>query len=209
VKLAYLPAFGQVDLRVVASGKDQGEADEKARRLVRHIEKAVGDFAYGRDEDTLASVVGQLLKDNDKSLSVAESCTAGQLGMAITNIPGASSYFMGGTLAYSNEVKRSQLEVPEEVLVKHGAVSDECAVAMATGCRKLFGTDYALSITGIAGPEGGTLEKPVGTTYVGLASAHNTFARHYRFGDDRQINRARAVNTALELLRREILDIGE
>jgi nicotinamide-nucleotide amidase len=209
VKLAYLPQFGQVDLRVVASGADQDEADDKARRLVRHVEKAIGEYAFGRDEDTLAGVVGQLLKDNDKTLAVAESCTSGQLGMAITDVPGASSYFMGGTLAYANEVKQKQLGVSEEILVKHGAVSEECAVAMAAGCRKLFGADYALSITGIAGPEGGTDEKPVGTTYIGLASAHSTFARHFLFGDYRMINRTRAVNTALELLRREILDIGE
>ncbi len=209
VKLAYLPQFGQVDVRVVAGGADRAEADDKARRLVRHVDKAIGDYAYGRDEDSLAGVIGQLLKDNDKTLAVAESCTSGQLGMAITDVPGASHYFMGGTLAYSNDVKQAQLGVPKEILAKHGAVSEECAVAMATGCRKLFGTDYALSVTGIAGPDGGTEDKPVGTTYIGLASAHSTFARHFRFGDYRLINRTRAVNTALELLRREILDIGE
>jgi len=209
VRLAYLPAFGQVDLRVVASAQEQSEADEKAERLVRHVEKAVGKYLYGRDDDTLAGVIGQLLKDNDKTLAVAESCTAGQLGMAITDVPGASSYFIGGLLAYANEVKTEQLGVSEEIIVEHGAVSEECAVAMATGCRKLFGTDYALSVTGIAGPEGGTDDKPVGTTYIGLASAHSTMATLFRFGTDRHINRTRAVNAALEMLRREILDIRD
>jgi len=207
LKLAYLPAFGQVDLRVVSGARHQIEADDKAERLVRHIEKAVGKHIYGRDDDTLAGVIGQLLKDNDKTLAVAESCTAGQLGMAITDVPGASTYFVGGLLAYANEVKTTQLGVTEQILIDHGAVSEECALAMATGCRKLFGTDYALSITGIAGPDGGTEEKPVGTVYVGLASAHTTTARLFKFGNDRTSNRTRAVNSALEMLRREILDI--
>jgi len=209
VKLAYLPHFGAVDLRVVAAAPQAVEAEARAERLVRHIEKSVGNYIFGRDEDTLAGVVGRLLKDNDKTLAVAESCTAGMLGMAITDVPGASAYFIGGLQAYANEVKTAQLGVSEQILSEHGAVSEECAVAMAAGCRKLFGSDYALSITGIAGPDGGTDEKPVGTTYIGLASAHAAYARHFRLGTERQINRTRAVNTALELLRREILDITE
>lgn len=208
VKLAYLPHCGSVDLRVISTAKEKEEAESKAGRLVKHLEKAVGKYIYGRDDDTLAGVVGQLLNDNDKTLAVAESCTAGQLGMAITDIPGSSSYFIGGVLAYANEVKERQLEVSNEILVKYGAVSEECAVAMAAGCRNAFGTDYALSITGIAGPDGGTEDKPVGTTYIGLASAHATYARLFRFGSDRSMNRTRAVNSALEMLRREILDIS-
>ena len=145
--------------------------------------------------------------DNDKTLSVAESCTGGQLGMTVTAAPGSSAYFVGGCLAYANEAKRAQLKVPGDVIETHGAVSEECAIAMAVGCRETFNTDYALSITGIAGPEGGSDEKPVGTTYIGLASAHNTFARLFRFGRDRAVNRTRAVYAALELLRRDILDI--
>ncbi len=209
VKLAYLPQFGSVDLRVIARAAEPAEADDRAGKLVRHVEKAVGSHIYGRGDDTLAGVVGQLLRDNDKTLAVAESCTAGQLGMAITEVPGASSYFVGGLLAYDNEVKVSQLGVAEDTLAEHGAVSEACAVAMATGCRRLFETDYSLSITGIAGPDGGTADKPVGTTYIGLASAHATFAKLFRFGNDRTMNRAWAVNAALEMLRREILDIEE
>jgi nicotinamide-nucleotide amidase len=209
VKLAYLPHYGSVDLRVIATAANAVEAEASAEKLVRHIESTVGGHIFGHDDDTLAGVVGQLLKDNDKTLAVAESCTAGQLGMTITDVPGSSAYFVGGVLAYSNDVKEHQLDVPPDILAEHGAVSEECAVAMATGCRKLFGTDYALSITGIAGPDGGTEEKPVGTTYVGLASAHVTVAKRFRLGRDRTINRARAVNCALEMLRREILDIRD
>ncbi|MEW5794958.1 MAG: competence/damage-inducible protein A [Candidatus Zixiibacteriota bacterium] len=207
VKLAYLPHFGSVDLRIIATAASKLDADEKAARLARHVEKAVGNYIYGRDDDTLAGVVGQLLRDNDKSVAVAESCTGGQLGMAITDIPGASVYFRGGVVAYDNDVKTAQLGITEDILNQHGAVSEECALAMATGCRKLFKSDYALSITGVAGPDGGTELKPVGTTYIGLASAHTAYAKHYRFGTERPINRTRAVNAALELLRRDILDI--
>ncbi len=207
VKLAYLPSHGSVSLRVIASDEIKAEADSKARDLVRHLEKTVGKYIFGRDEDTLEGVVGQLLLDNDKTLSVAESCTGGQLGMTVTAAPGSSAYFVGGCLAYANEVKTSQLKVPDEVISTHGAVSEECAAAMAQGCRKSFNTDYALSITGIAGPEGGSEEKPVGTTYIGLSSAHKTSARLYRFGKDRAINRTRSVYAALELLRRDILDL--
>ena len=207
VKLAYLPHYGVVDLRVVATGQTKAESDQKAEKLARYLEKTVGNHVFGRGDDSLAAVVGRLLKDNDKTLAVAESCTAGQLGMEITDVPGASAYFLGGLEAYSNDVKLAQLGVPEEVLSEHGAVSEECALAMATGCRKLFKSDYALSITGIAGPDGGTDDKPVGTTYIGLTSAHAAYAKKYRFGLDRRMNRTRAVNAALEMLRREILDI--
>lgn len=209
LKLAYLPSFGQVDLRVVGTAQNQVEADDKTKRLVKHVEKAVGKHIYGRDDDTLAGVVGQLLGDNDKTLAVAESCTAGQLGMTITDVAGASSYFVGGLLAYADDVKTAQLGVDEQILIDHGAVSEECALAMATGCRKLFESDYALSVTGIAGPGGGTDEKPVGTIYVGLASAHTTTARLFRLGNDRTSNRTSAVNRTLEMLRKEILDIAD
>lgn len=207
VRLAYLPSHGSVSLRVMATDENQDEADLKAKDLVRYLEKVVGKYVFGRGEDTLEAVVGQLLIDNDKTLSVAESCTGGQLGMTVTAAAGSSDYFVGGCLAYANEVKTAQLGVPAEIIETKGAVSEECAEAMAAGCRRMFNTDYALSITGIAGPDGGTEEKPVGTTYIGLSSAHTTFARLFRFGKDRAVNRTRAVYAALELLRRDILDI--
>lgn len=208
VRLAYLPSYGGVDLRVLATADTAEEAAEKAQRLVVHLEKTGGKYIYGRDIDTLEGIVGQLLLDNDKTLAVAESCTAGQLGALITSVSGSSQYFLGGVIAYHNDVKIDKLEVPREVIDEHGAVSEECAVAMASGCRNLFGADYALSITGIAGPDGGTAEKPVGTTWIGLASAHTKRARCFNFGKRRDINRARASYAALELLRRDILDIG-
>ncbi|MBU0985115.1 MAG: competence/damage-inducible protein A [candidate division Zixibacteria bacterium] len=207
VRLAYLPGFSGVDLRVMASAADPEEGAQKAGKLVDYLERTVGKYIYGRDSETLEAIIGQLLGDNDKTLGVAESCTAGQLGMIITSVPGSSRYFFGGVLAYANDVKVNQLGVSPELLNEQGAVSEECAVAMAQGCRSLLGTDYALSITGIAGPEGGSNEKPVGTSYIGLASAHAARARLFNFGTERHAIRARASYAALEMLRREILDI--
>jgi len=207
VKLAYLPSYGGIDLRVMAIGENDDEATEKAQKLVRFLELVCGRYIYGRDDDTLESVVGQLLKDNDKTLAVAESCTAGQLGMLITSVPGSSAYFLGGVIAYSNDVKETQLSVEPKIIKQHGAVSEQCAKAMAEGCRKALECDYALSITGIAGPEGGSEQKPVGATFIGLSAVHGTYAKQFNFGTHRESNRARASYAALELLRREILDI--
>lgn len=207
VRLAYLPSYGGVDLRILATADDRQDATDKALRLVRHLEESCGRYIYGRDDDTLEGVIGQLLIDNDKTLTVAESCTGGQLGQVITSVSGSSGYFLGGVIAYADEVKRNQLGVDEDILEKHGAVSEPCAVAMAVGCRKLLGSDYALSITGVAGPAGGSEEKPVGTTFVGLASAHASYARKFNFGAKRDTGRTRATYAALEMLRREILDI--
>ncbi|HWR83833.1 MAG TPA: competence/damage-inducible protein A [Candidatus Deferrimicrobium sp.] len=207
VRLAYLPSYGGIDLRIMASGESADNADAKAQRLARCLESVVGRYIYGGNDDTLEGVVGQLLKDNDKTLAVAESCTAGQLGMLITSVPGSSAYFVGGIVAYSNDVKTSLLSVDPAIIAQYGAVSEECAKAMADGCRKQLACDYALSVTGIAGPDGGTDDKPVGTTFIGLSSAHGSYCRKFNFGTHRESNRARASYAALELLRREILDI--
>lgn len=207
VKLAYLPSYRGVTLRIMATADDQSVAEEKAETLARALEKAIGKHVFGRGDDTLEGVVGQLLRDNDRTLSVAESCTGGQLGEVITSIAGSSAYFMGGVQAYSNKVKVNMLGVPLEIIDRHGAVSEECARAMADGCRDRFETDYALSITGIAGPDGGSDEKPVGTVYVAVSSMHSTKVKRFHLGTTRDIIRCRAVYSAIEMLRREILDI--
>lgn len=207
VRLAYLPAYSGVDLRLYAEADNELEAREKVQAVERYLEKVCGKYIYGYDLDTLESVIGQLLKDNDKTVSVAESCTGGELGRQLTSIPGSSAYFVGGVLSYTNQAKIEKLGVHPDVIGEHGAVSEECAQAMAEGCRHEFATDYAVSITGIAGPGGGTEEKPVGTTYIAVASAHNTRVKLFRLGADRQVNRHRSVYAAMEMLRREILDI--
>ena len=207
VRLAYLPHPGGVDLRVMAEADSKDDADKRVANLVRQLESVIGKYVFGYNDDTLEAVVGQLLKDNDKSLAVAESCTAGQLGALVASVPGSSAYFVGGIIAYSNQVKISTLRVNPEIIDKHGAVSEECALAMAKGCRDVIESDFALSITGIAGPEGGTDDKPVGITFIGLASAHTSYAKKFSFGTSRNVNRQRASYAALEMLRRDIRDI--
>jgi nicotinamide-nucleotide amidase len=208
VKLSYLPAPSSIELRILATSDNEEDARRKVTDLERYLESVIGKYIFGRNEDTLEAVVGQLLADNDRTLSVAESCTGGGLGQLITGVPGSSRYFLGGIVAYANDVKISQLDMDPKILDEHGAVSEECAMAMAAGCRKRFESDYALSITGIAGPNGGTEDKPVGTTFVGLSSLHDTYAKKFNFGFRRASVRERAGYAALELLRREILDIS-
>lgn len=191
----------------MAAGETDDQALQKAQALQRYLESVCGRYIYGHDDDTLEGIVGQLLVDNDRTLTVAESCTGGHLGMTITSVPGSSRYFLGGVLAYSNDVKVRQLGVDEKIMAEHGAVSSECAIAMATGVRRLLNSDYALAVTGIAGPDGGTDTKPVGTIFVGLASPHGAYAKEWHLGTNREYNRSRSVYAALELLRREILDI--
>ena len=207
VKLAYLPSESGVDLRIVATADSKEKAESKAQKLVKQIEKKVGRFVYGYDSDSLQSVTGQLLSDNDKLLAVAESCTGGKLGEIITSVPGSSGYFAGGIIAYSNEVKISELGVKKTTLNKYGAVSAETAIEMALGARKRFSADFALSITGVAGPGGGSDDKPVGLTFIGIATAQKSYAKEFNFGRDRETNRARASYAALELLRKDILDL--
>lgn len=207
VKLAYLPGFSGVDLRVTVRVEDVDEADKKLLNHTQKLERIAGKYIYGRDKDTLEDVVAQLLKDNDRTISVAESCTGGQLGMLLTSVPGSSAYFIGGIQAYHNNAKINLLGVSKELLDEHGAVSEECAVAMARGCRDRFETDYALSITGIAGPDGGTDDKPVGTTWIGFASRDTQFARKFKLGIHRDAVRSRACYSALETIRRQMLDL--
>lgn len=207
VKLAYLPNYAGVDLRIISTAKTQEESETHALNLNRYLESVIGRYVYGKDKENLEEIIGQLLKDNDKTLATAESCTGGYLGSIITSIAGSSAWFTGAIVSYSNDVKINQLQVDKNIIEQHGAVSQECADAMADGCRKQLDADYTLSITGIAGPDGGTDEKPVGTTFIGLSSIHGTYSHKFNFGTDRNSNRIRASYAALELLRREILDI--
>ncbi|MGQ9700301.1 MAG: CinA family protein [Candidatus Bipolaricaulaceae bacterium] len=150
----------------------------------------------------LEAEIGEVLRKKGLTLAVAESCTGGLLGMRITEVPGSSDYFRGGVIAYSNTVKAKVLGVPQEVLVEKGAVSAECARAMAEGVRALLGVDLALAITGIAGPTGGTREKPVGLVYIALAGPLGVEVEHHQFPGSRRDVRWAASQAALELLQR-------
>jgi nicotinamide-nucleotide amidase len=165
---------------------------------------AFGDAVYSRDGRPAEEVAAEALLARGWTLAVAESCTGGLLGARLTARAGASAWFRGGVVAYDNAVKRDLLGVPEEVLVRHGAVSPECAVAMAEGARRVVGADWALSVTGVAGPGGGTPEKPVGLVYLGVAGPWGAEALEDRFRGDRERIRERAVAIALHLLRRAL-----
>jgi PncC family amidohydrolase len=154
-----------------------------------------------------AAACGRLLEARGGHLAVAESCTGGLLGDWLTNIPGSSAWFLGGVIAYDDQVKIGVLGVPAEIIREHGAVSAPCAAAMAAGARALLKTDFAVAITGIAGPSGGTPTKPVGTTYIGVASAAGTTVAHHTWSGSRLANKAASARAALALLR-EILQRG-
>ena len=150
----------------------------------------------------LEQKVGELLSQRGWTLAVAESCTGGLLGHLITNVSGSSAYFAGGVISYSNEAKEAVLGVPHQILIEHGAVSRETALAMARGARRVLGTDLAVSVTGIAGPTGGTPEKPVGLVYIGLAAEDAEFAEKHVWAGDRESNKAQSAEAALKLILR-------
>lgn len=200
---------GEVRLRIAARANSQAEADALINPVATEIKNIAGLNYFGSNEATLASVVGKLLKDRQQTLSVAESCTGGGLGAMLTEIPGSSSYFWGGIIAYDNRVKQNVLKVSDRDLLEHGAVSSIVAQQMALGVKQLLQTDWGISITGIAGPGGGTDIKPVGLVYIGLATPENqTIAREYRFGESRgrELVRHFSSCSALDLLRRSLID---
>jgi PncC family amidohydrolase len=145
-------------------------------------------------------IIGEIFRDKQLTLAVAESCTGGLIGSAVTAVSGSSDYFLGGVIAYSNRIKIEQLNVAEDALKLYGAVSDVIACQMADGVRKSFGADVAVSVTGIAGPDGGTDEKPVGTVFVGLATGKNTASTRFQFSGDRISVRQQTVAAAIEML---------
>jgi nicotinamide-nucleotide amidase len=163
---------------------------------------------YGAEEEELEDVVGRLLTEQRLTLAVAESCTGGMIADRITNVSGSSLYFERGIVAYSNTAKTQLLGVPEEMIDRHGAVSREVAESMATGIRTRALADIGISTTGIAGPTGGTPEKPVGLVWIGFADAEENFALRFNFGDNRRRTKERASTAALELVRRRILRIS-
>ena len=206
--LAYLPSTEGVDLRVTAWGLPVDDADRRLEAAIATLRDRAGDHGYGDDGTDLAAVVLEHLRARKARLVVAESCTGGLLGGRITAVPGASDVFIGGVVAYDNVVKSGTLDVPPELLERHGAVSEQVVSAMAHGVQRQFAVDAALAITGIAGPGGGTADKPVGTVW--LAARLGTQARALKriFPGDRGEIRARAAQAALDLLRRLIGGVG-
>jgi len=204
--LAYLPSADGVDLRVTAWGLREAEADRRLSAVATQLRARAGADAYGEDGTDLAAVVLDQLRARGARLVVAESCTGGLLGGRITAVPGASDVFIGGIVAYDNVVKSGTLDVSPELLERHGAVSEQVVSAMAQGVQRQFAVDAALAITGIAGPSGGTAEKPVGTVWMAARLGKEARALKRIVPGDRGEIRARAAQGALDLLRRLIAD---
>ena len=199
-----LAAAGDIQIHLRARCETPGQADALLAEVAGPMELLLGDRIYSRNGDPLETVVGELLHRNHATVSVAESATGGMLGERFTSAPGSSQYFLGGFITYSDAMKTELLGVPAEMLQEHGAVSHEVAEAMAVGARRRTGSTYALSITGIAGPEGGSDRIPKGTMYVGLADAAGTHVVHKQYLGDRQRIRTFVVQLALDTLRRRI-----
>jgi nicotinamide-nucleotide amidase len=206
-KLAFLPSQFGVRLRITVKAATTDEADSVIADVEEKLRAKVGRFIYSEGEVELEAVVGKLLSDRKLTISVAESCTGGYISHRITNISGSSSYFNRGVVSYSNESKIDLLHVPEEMIRKFGAVSEEVARAMAEGIRKISSSDIGIAVTGIAGPTGGTPEKPVGLVYIGLNDRDGTVVKSYMFPDERLRFKDRTSQAALELVRRRILGI--
>ena len=207
--VAPLAGQGRVRLRITARAATPEGAKRKIDPVAQEILSRLGDYFFGEDNETLEGAVGRLLGQKGATLALAESCTGGLLAKRLTDAPGSSAYFGEGLVTYSNKSKERLLGVPHETLVEHGAVSEPVAKAMAEGARKNAGADYGLSVTGVAGPDGGTQEKPVGLVFVGLSDAGETFAERLdltAFARSREAIRERSANRAFDLLRRRLSD---
>lgn len=209
IKLAYLPSPGQVKLRLSGKGNDEKKLIEIVDERITALRKVIPDsiFAveeFGKEPETLEKTIGEILRKKKKTLAVAESCTGGYIGHLITSVAGSSDYFNGGIIAYANEIKVNVLKVDKATLDTNGAVSKEVAEQMADGVRKRLKADFGISTTGIAGPGGGSLEKPVGTVWIAVASADKIVSVKFNFGNNRERNIRRASLSALNMLRTDL-----
>jgi nicotinamide-nucleotide amidase len=196
---------GEVHIRLTVKADSDEACDRLLDDLEADLRERLGALIFGRDEDRLEEVVGRLLRGGAQTVAVAESCTGGLVCHRLTNVAGSSAYFVRGDVVYSNQAKEAVLGVPRELIERHGAVSRAVAEAMAAGVRSAAGTDIAVGITGIAGPAGGSAEKPVGLTYVAIASSDGIASREFRFLADRETNKLLASQAALDMVRRHLL----
>lgn len=200
IKLAYLPSFGTVKLRLTGNG-NENELKSEMQELIDQVLPSISKYVYGFDDEEIEEAIGRLLKERNLKLALAESCTGGFLGHKITSVPGSSGWFNGGAIVYSNEAKINELKVPHEILEEHGAVSEPVVLALAKNARKVFNSDVGVSISGVAGPTGGTPEKPVGTVWIGYSDQNRTVAKKFQFLKDRDINIKASTIAALNMIR--------
>ncbi len=201
IRLAYLPSPGHVKLRLTAFGEDRGKLEKEVARQIELVMPLIHSYVYGYDEETLESAIGKLLKNAGKTLALAESCSGGYISHLVTSIPGSSNYFNGSVVPYHNQFKEKILGVKAETLTSRGAVSEETVREMADGVRKLFGADFGLASSGIAGPDGGSPEKPVGTIWISCAGKGFSEAKKLQLTQDRMLNIQLTGVAVLNLLR--------
>jgi nicotinamide-nucleotide amidase len=197
--------LGVIKLRLTGMGIDSLNLSKAIEDQVSKLYRIIPDLIYGENEESLEMVIGRLLKSKGQSVCTAESCTGGEISHLITSVPGSSAYFKGSVIAYDNSIKSQLLRVPEETITRYGAVSAETVEMMAVGARELFKTDFAVATSGIAGPDGGTTDKPVGTVWICVSSKDRILVEKRTFGNDRVINIRRFSFAALNLLRKQII----
>jgi nicotinamide-nucleotide amidase len=205
IKLAYLPSSGIIKLRLTGAGSDFNQLSDSINEQVAKLYEIIPELIFAGNEESLEMVIGKLLTSERKTISTAESCTGGEIAHLLTSIPGSSTYFKGSVVAYDNSVKTNLLGVQPYILTKYGAVSEEAVREMAVGVRNLLKTDWAVATSGIAGPDGGSDEKPVGTVWIGVTSERGTVCEKRVFGKDRTTNITRFSIAALNLLRKQII----
>ncbi len=204
VLLGFYPKFPEYHILLTAKGKDKEKIKEEIKEVEEKIKERLSSYIFTTKDERLEDVVGRLLRKKGLTISVAESCTGGLIGHRITNVPGSSDYFMGGAVVYSNEAKMRLLGVKKETLEKYGAVSSQTAKEMAEGIRRCIPADIGLAVTGIAGPSGGTKEKPVGTVFIGLSTEKETITKRYLFFGEREQIKLNTSTMALDWIRRYI-----
>ena len=201
VKLAYLPSPGRIRLRMSVRGDDKDYIDTLLEELTRKLTLIIPNDISSFDSEFIEQTVGRLLSKYEKTLSIAESCTGGMISQKISSVPGCSEYFLGCIVAYSNDIKTQKLGVKSDVLEKYGAVSEEVIIEMVESVREKMNSDYSVATSGIAGPGGGTIDKPVGTTWIAVSSAKRIVTKKYNLGDQRSRNIEKASTIALNMLR--------
>jgi len=204
--IALYASPAQVRVRLATKDADERAAADRLAAAEAPIRELLSEHVFGVDDDTMESVIGRLLRERRATLALAESCTGGLVASRITDVPGSSDYFLGGVVAYSNDLKQAILGVASEILSTHGAVSSQCAEAMAQGARAAFGADFAVATTGIAGPGGGTEQKPVGLVYVAVADERGVHVEEHNWPGTREQFKRRVSQMALNTLRKRILE---
>jgi nicotinamide-nucleotide amidase len=207
IKLAYLPSPGMVRLRLSTKGNNQEELNRLTDQKIEELKGIISEFiygyeVYGEEKETLEMILGKMLKERGKTVSTAESCTGGYISHLLTMVPGSSAYYIGSVISYAYEIKEKELHVPHDMIMKHGAVSQPVVEQMARAIRERYKTDYSISASGIAGPDGGTNDKPVGTVWIAIATPDAVISEKFLFGNNRGRNIQKTANAALNMLKK-------